>query len=384
MKNIRNYFVNEVITNFMSLEYDMPYIPFVFDDKTLQELYSYLNSNDELAYERGKKYLDYLKKIKNKQTEGLDGIYVPVHNANEFFNLLQELANLYPKDSKAELTYVWLRMGIDDIQNVEYFLKKQISFQKNNYVFESYKEILSLKEHRVLAYHIDTNKEYYEADRHITFMIRDSSKDIFDIPNDYEFPGIYFGLTKEKNKPICYIYSIQNINNLKDENIKKDLQPIRKQLRNKYVSSDFLIGLSLFLDFLYDYNIVDIVIPTLQVFNYAYHKQLSNSLSNSFNDYDETYKQQLEELYKQGDRSDKVLDYIYTKKQVDRFVDKEDLISHNKTERLIHMFYELQQFFHSFDIICTPFIEGENLIIKLHGKSNVLNNMNVPANKKTK
>ena len=140
----------------------------------------------------------------------------------------------------------------------------------------------------------------------------------------------------------------------------------------------------MFLDYLYDLNVVDIVIPTLQIFNYQYHKQLSDSISNSFDSYSEEDKRKLEELYAQGDRSDKVLDYIHTKKQVDRFVNKQDLISHNKTERFVQMFYELQHLFNSFDIISTPFIEGENLIIKLHGKTNILKNMNEQKNEKSK
>ena len=379
MENIRKFFVNEIASNFMSLEYNMPYIPLVFDDKTLEELYSYLDKGNQIKYENGKKYLDYLKNIKNKQDQRIDDIYIPVHDTKEFFNLLQELT----KYSKS-LTYLWLRMGVDDTQNVERFLKRQISFSKNYSILKPYKEILSLGEHRVVAYSIDTNREYYEADRHITFMIRNSTQDIFDLPKDYEFPGIFFGLTKENNKATCYIYGIQNLSNCKDINIKDDLQPVRKQLRNKYVSADFLIGLSLFLDYLYDLNVVDIVIPTLQIFNYQYHKQLSDSISNSFDSYSEEDKRKLEELYAQGDRSDKVLDYIHTKKQVDRFVNKQDLISHNKTERFVQMFYELQHLFNSFDIISTPFIEGENLIIKLHGKTNILKNMNEQKNEKSK
>ena len=363
MENIRKFFVNEIASNFMDPEYSVPYIPFAFDEKTLEELYSYLNKNNQIKYENGKKYLDYLKTIKEKQDEGIDGLYVPIHDSKEFFNLLEELS----KKSKL-LTYLWLRMGVDDTENVEKFLKRQISFLKNYSVLIPYKEILSLGEHRVLAYRIDTNREYYEADRHITFMIRDSSQDIYEGSNDYEFPAIFFGFTKENNKATCYIYGIQNLSSFRDKNIKDDLQHVRKRLRNKYVSADFLIGLSLFLDFLYNLNVVDVVIPTLQVFNYQYHKQLSNSISDFFDSYSEEDKIKLEKLYAQGDRSDKVLDYIHTKKQVERFVNKEDLISYNKTERFVQMFYELQHLFNSFDIISTPFIEGENLIIKLHKK----------------
>ena len=44
-------------------------------------------------------------------------------------------------------------------------------------------------------------------------------------------------------------------------------------------------------------------------------------------------REELEKRYQQGDRSDKVLDYLHTKSMIPRFVGKEDIISQNKTER---------------------------------------------------
>ena len=153
---------------------------------------------------------------------------------------------------------------------------------------------------------------------------------------------------------------------------KNNLQDIRKKLRNKNVSADLIIGMSLFLDYLYDRGVTEIEIPTLQVFNYQYHECLSKSISDCVSGYTDEDIAEIEDLMKCGCLCDKVTDYLHTMSMVERFVDKEDLISYNKSERFIDLFMELMEKNSNIELICEPFIQGENMKIRINGKSNLL------------
>ena len=383
MENIRKIFLTRTIPDMLCDIYSMPEIKFVFDDKTLNEFVNYLDKDDNDLYTKGLKSINYLAKNSKDAREGVDETYIYVTDSDRFFYLLKKLVEFYFEDYKHSINAsynfirsIWLRMGSNDIVNVEKFLERQALFMKNYSVLPEYREIDTFDNKDVLAYRIKDNEDWFETNKNIVFSIRKYSDDLFDIPINYEFPAIHFGISKENGKPICYIYGIQSLNGFHNENIKDDLQPIRKKFRNKYVSADFIICLSLFLDFLYDIGIRIVEVPTLQVFNYSYHENLSSNINNSFGSYTDGDKKEIEELYENGDRSDRVEDYMHTKKMVSRFVDKQDSISYNKTERLIYTFLEIINNNDSIELVSEPYGQSDNMVINLYGKTNVLSDYN--------
>lgn len=383
MENIRKIFLTRIVPDMLCSIYSIPEIKFVFDDKTLNDFEKYLNKGDDVSYAKGLKSIKYLANNSIAAREGVDDTYIYVYDSNSFFSLLEKLLELFINDychsindSYNFIRSIWLRMGSDDIVNVEKFLERQILFTKNYSVLPEYKEIYTFDNKDVLAYHIKDNEDCFETNKNIVFSIRKSSDDLFDMPKDYDFPAIHFGISKEKGKSICYIYGIQSLNEFHNEDIKCDLQPIRKNFRNKYVSADFIICISLFLDFLYDIGIRTVEIPTLQVFNYSYHENLSSNISENFNSYTDNEKREIEKLYECGDRSDKVEDYMHTKKMVSRFVNKQDSISYNKTERLIYTFLEIINNNDSIVLKSEPYGQSDNMVISLYGKTNVLDKYN--------
>lgn len=381
MENIKKVFLTKTITDFLSVEYGMPYIKFVFDEETLDSFENYLDKEDNDSYNKGLKSIDYLKKIKKEALDKKDDIFIYIHDPDRFFWLLEKNIDIYSKspgrklhDSYNFIRSIWLRMSSSDVDNVEEFLERQAYFLKNDSLIQEYKELFSLDSGEVLAYRINDNDDWFETNKNIEFSIRKSTDNFFEGSKDYDFPVIHFAFSKEDGKPTCFIYGIQTLKEIHNEEIKAELQPIRKELRNKYVSADFIISLSLFLDYLYDLGIKDIEVPTLQVFNYPYHEYLSNSIENNFSSYTEEDKKEIEKLYKQGDNSDKVQDYMHTKKMVSRFVNKQDSISYNKTERLIYTFLELINNNSNIELINEPYIQGNNMVIHLNGKTNILDN----------
>ena len=378
MADIKKIFLTQTIADFMSPECDMPYIKFVFDKETLTDFINHLDSKDQYTYQYGIESIKYLLDTYKDYHEGKDDIYIKVHDPDKFFSLLEKLIyyNSLKKERKLRdfnnyIRSIWLRMSPSDIDNVEGFLERQLKFIMNDSLLPEYKEIMKLNDKDVVAFRVKQNDDWFETDQNITFSIRRNMGSIFD-DQDYEFPAIHFGFAKEDGIKKCYIYGIQLLSKNQDEEIREELQPIRKSLRNKHVSPDFIITLSLFLDYLYDHDIRDIEIPTLQVFNYPYHEHLSSNIKNSYDGYTEEDKQRIEKAIEDGEYSNALFDYIHTKSMVSRFVDKQDDISHNKTERFIEIFQELMNKNPNIELLSEPFIEGENLKIHLNGKTDIL------------
>ena len=100
-------------------------------------------------------------------------------------------------------------------------------------------------------------------------------------------------------------------------------------------------------------GIYDIKVPLLQLLNYDYHISMS-----------EDYKHNLETLNKkieEGKITEYDQVYIQVKDVYDKVADKEDIISKNKTERLVHTFYVLNEIYNNIKILSDPFIEDDKL-----------------------
>ena len=374
MDKIKKIFLTKTIPDLLNEEFDMPYIKFVFDEKTLDELWNDLYEEFQNDCQSGRVvdsqiYRDGLKSLLCLQKNRLiyrhingDDVFIPVHDSKQFFSLLQELIDLYAKrrhsallDDRNFIRSIWLRMGVEDVENVEIFLRRQRVFVANESVISEREEFAESNDDR-LVYSVNENRDWFETNKNIVFSIhrlplkgQHSFKELLELrelpSNEYEFPAIHFAFSYENNRPICYLYGIQQIDHpLKGENIKKIIQPIRKQLRNKYASADILIGLSLFFDFLYGMGIEDVIIPTLQVFNYPFHEHLYSSFK-----YDETALS--------GEKKELVPDDI----------------SWNKSERLAYSIMELCERYPVLHITSYPFEEGENLHVKINGEINLLN-----------
>lgn len=372
-ENIIKTFIYHVIPKLLSFEYDMDYIRFVFDLDTIKGIEKKV-SDDKEYQDKG---ITSLKHLYNNQKEYLenDDIYIKVNDPDRFFNLLQDILNEYRKveeDSfiKGEnfLVSIWLRMGINDINNVEDFLEKQLRFLKNRDIISYNPSLLYENNEISLMYQNAYNHDLFETNNHLRFSVRSK-----DEKTRYDLPVIHYALYNDDTNPVCYLYGIQNIDdyNRYDENILEYLKEVKKDLRNKYVSKDILFTLGIFMDFMNQTGISEIRVPLYQVFNHTYHERLSKSIDEAYNSYGDE-KENLEELFLLGDVSDKTLDYIHDKKMYNKFVGKEDIISKNKTERLVNTFISLQDILENIEIENDPLVQGDELIIKIKKKSGLL------------
>jgi hypothetical protein len=378
MEDIRQIFLTKTIPDFLRWEVNMPYIKFLFDSDTLKSFDDYLDKKSD-DYSKGLNSIRYLTQIYQESMTNKEQIYIRVHDSDRFFKLLEELIDCYSKKNGHALLYhynfirsIWLRMGVSDIDDVEGFLERQINFIKNETVLNDYKEIDKFASNEVLACHISENEDWFETNKNIVFSIRRTPDSYLEPDIDYEFPAIHFAVSNLDGKKTCFIYGMQSLHKSDADEIKSDIQFVRKSLRNKNVSADFIIGMSLFLDYLYDHGITDIEIPTLQVFNYVYHECLSDTIFNSYSSYTDDDIKEIEDMIKLGVLTDKVTDYLHTYGMVSRFVGKQDSISYNKSERFINIFVELMEKNPNIELVCEPFVQGENMKIRINGKSNIL------------
>lgn len=396
------FFCLILIPDFKGEYYNMPYLNFVFKESDIQKITYYLRSMEvnegqvtlnirvhlpqrEIASIVIDKVLAILNKTKKEYDDNPqdDSIYIWVSDYQEFFELLENIRVVFEDKSPynnfnvtALLRTIWLRMGVTDINNVLIFLKRQLQFIKNDYLFNTYETNFREYNSLIVSYENRGNRDWFETNRHMRFFLKKLDEDS---PSPfgysylyYSLPVIHYALIKEDDKPTCYIYGIQNLDNSKDEKVKELIQKERRRLRNKEVSPDFILALNLFIELLKSKGITHIKVPLLQVFNYTYHEHLGMYYKRELTEsYSPEKIVELEELSKSKSISDEVQDYKENKDLCDKYYGKEDIISKNKTERLLETFKLVKEYYGNLEFMSEPFIEGDNLVCNIVNEKNI-------------
>ena len=244
-------------------------------------------------------------------------------------------------------------------------------FIKNDYKLPTSPNLFKTINNLEICYFNQGNQEWFETNRHIRPLIRrvvgeyynSYFEEITKIYKYYYLPTIHCGFIKEDDIPTCYVYGIQQLGKHdQDPVIKNITQEERKRLRNKYVSPDFIIALKILVDILREKGITTIKVPLLQVYNYEYHQNVGNLYYEKLKSYS---PERIHDLEWMNASFEAVEEYDNIKRQVARFHEKEDIISANKTERLIYAFYLLAEKYDDIEIITEPFIESDHLICKI-------------------
>lgn len=333
-------------------EYDPPDGYYIYG-KDIEETISILKSNLE----------EYL----NHKDENIHYIYIDdIFRFNNLLNRLHDvLTGQLQWHKYSILSGIWIRMSPNDLDNIYKFLEKQILFIKskyfpipNNLLNEHNKQthICDIGSYEVI-FQISDNSIWYETSREVLLTIKNKY-----FKNRFLFlPDIHFETIEEDGRMVCYIYAIQDRKHVlkwfDEKSAEKDLSPIKKQLRNKYVNYRFVLALEIFIQILRENGIYDIKVPLLQIFNYDYHVCMSEDCKERMT--------LLENEVREGKLSVEDANYEQTKELYSHVADKEDIISKNKTERLIQTFMLVEERFQDIQILSEPFIQDENLIVKV-------------------
>lgn len=225
----------------------------------------------------------YIKKLQllENQDSTLPTLYVK--DSYLFFNLLVEIVNeslslnykYGLKLSEREycilvLRRIWLRMGPNDFNNVESFLKRELEFLKNYWLDidyrKNYEKIDNFNENIVIKSSM-VGATWDETFHEMSYSIVLPDRTL------HELSRVRYGLIEEDNEKVCYIYAIQNE---KNPHINKKIQRELYKFCNKNgdlgVHPNQIYTMYLFLKELEKIGVTKIKVPIMQVLNYPYHE----------------------------------------------------------------------------------------------------------------
>ena len=311
-----------------------------------------------------------------------DDIVIKIEDIDEFFNLLMQIkkevdkrSDYYLFTSRNLLSSIWLRMGPEDFDDINGFLRKQLTFIKNEFFFGKTTKLLKRKGNLELYYRNQSNQDWFESNSYIEFFFRKVSED--SCVENYYLPSVHYGIKEENGEKVVYVFGIQNVNeNEKNPEVRKEIHSERKKLRNKELSPDFMLSLKYFIDLMIKKGIHTIKVPMLQVYNYDYHEAMSEQAQRNCV-YDEKEIERIEQKIQEGIENEETEEYIFTKEFYNRFYNKQDLISKNKTERLLLIIEKMQEIYDNIEILNEPMIQGDYLLIRIKEKRDNLSKSKV-------
>ena len=384
---LSGYFRNN--SNDMPNLFGVSNINFVFDTKTINEICDCIEKYKNTDYstlrkwllEINDKYTNDINKDFGDITDEDNQIYIKVNDYKKFFKLIQKIQKIKDKQYRYNkgvngrdlIQSMWLRMGPSDLENVISFLERQIEFLENDNYFQTYMMHYGDTQNLRICYFNEDNQLWFETNKHICFYLGDvnNAVDSYDIKNGmYRLPAVHYGLSNENGELVCYIYGIQNLENDNQnifatfsEETKNEIHSNKRKFGRLRISRDLPLALMYFLDLLEQNGITKIKVPTLQVFNYDYHIELSKNSASLFSKYTSEQITYYEEQIKKGIIGEDEIKYIGARDYYNRFYGKEDSISENKTERLIQIFSLVEEKLKNIEILRYSFEGGDEYMV---------------------
>ena len=357
-------------------ESEIPALNIVFPDSAFK-LFEYVKNH---PYTKEGSYIPPLydrdiEKAKIENNSNPDLPTINIHNPVKFFELLTDIINSW-RDFKNKcfgsyspralfiqnIKRLFLRMSPSDFDNIEQFLQKELSFLKDE-TFDEYlskNTVIGEYEGYILKTALEEAPSWCETSKKMTFYLTNDNNEF------HTLPSIYFGITEEYGEQVCYIYAIQNERHrAENKRIQRTLYKLNKGIENPDVNPASVLVLQTFINMLKEKGITNIKVPCLQVLSYRYHEILSDTTKR---DFEKNYsKEQLEYINNLNsyDRERKLEEYEWQKLWYSHVVDKQDFISETKTEGLFKIFRRVQEQFSTIELLNTPFIEDENLNIRI-------------------
>ncbi len=246
------------------------------------------------------------------------------------------------------LRRIWLRMGVDDIANIEVFLEKQLQFTRNR-LLDTYniEKIYSFNDYKIFM-KSENNPTWDETTRSMIFTIKRND-------STYELPHVLYDIDDEG---ICYIYAVQSSKDKKDKKIERELYKLNKNIENPNVHPSKVYAMILFINELKKKGISKIRIPSMQVLSYRYHELLSKQAEKNL----ENAKAALERF---PDDEYVRKKYEYSKQWYNATYEKQDKINYLKTIELINLAHRIIEHDLSTEIVNEVNIQGDYLGIKI-------------------
>lgn len=246
------------------------------------------------------------------------------------------------------LRRIWLRMGIEDLTNIEAFLENQLQFTRNRLLDTHSTEKIYSSDSSEIFMKSEVNPTWDETTRSMIFTIKRND-------STYELPHILYDIDDEG---ICYIYAVQSSKSKKDKKIERELYKLNKDIENPNVHPSKVCAMILFINELKKKGISKIRTPSMQVLSYRYHELLSEQAKEAL----EKAKTELENF---PDDKGVRINYEHAKQWYDVTYEKQDKINYLKTEELINLAYRITEHDPSIEIINEVNVQGDYLGIRV-------------------
>ena len=343
LKAVIEYFATNTIHDIKS-ESEVPRVNFIFNKEGIK-LFQIVK---EHPYQIDRKWDSNIKEedIKALLPENNRDNTCPIIVVNDaliFFDTITKITNAYirfstyygyqcsPKATALQIMRrIWLRMGIDELTNVEDFLQKQLEFIESEIFLENRFEtkIDTLGKYDVLM-KVNRNRSYDETTRNMSFKIVTKEKTV------YELPHVHYDID---NNGVCYLYAVQSDSNIEqDKKVERILYRLNAGIKDTNNHPSFVYSTMLFLNYLKENGITKVKVPKLQVLSYRYHQLLGEKTKREF--ISQWGKEPLEQLKDLPEwmYKERMIHYKQDKLWYDHTVGKEDFIHKTKTEGLFHL-----------------------------------------------
>lgn len=251
--------------------------------------------------------------------------------------------------NKLVLTTLWANATYDDFEDSEEFLRKQISFLKDN-TFSEYNEPTIIGYSEVLGGYIEIENISEPILNETPYSLKISLIES-DTNERYTFPLVRYGIKDDK----CYIYAVQknkkyDIDNAFKKKVnrrlfkigenfdtKNDTYENYKEGNLKDVSASFVVASNIALGLLSSKGINDIVVPSILI---------------------ERWNAKEKNIIVRSKKEDDSKEYINSNK------DEHDQIQSNLTEKLLRTFLRIVSHNNTFEVTSYPFDIDSSLHIR--------------------
>ena len=339
----------------------------VLNSDTIKKNLELQNMSDEEVNEK-------LGDLLDDDTIGKFSVNIKVDNAAIFFTCLRDFVNktldLYRDYGETDLltwsimqdllANVWLRMGINDVENPIPFLKKQIDFTKNRKLDIMHPTKISTYSGYDVIMYTKPNKYFDETSRTMFFKLTKKDETTGRILEDYTLPKVLYDIDKND---ICYIYGVQNVlprdkHDTNEKKIKRELYKLNKGVENPTVHPSKVLALMLFINHLRNNGITNVTVPSMQVLSYMYHEVLSRTSDEELKKADKDFDMNSESAHASDKLKTANLNY-------DRFYNKQDIISYLKTEELFNLVNRIVEHTPGMEITNEMNLQGDSINIRL-------------------
>ena len=265
----------------------------------------------------------------------------------ELFFVRTKASGFMVSEMKNCFEQIWLRATPEDFNNSEQFLRRQVEFI-NNTTFAKYDNEAIVGSLRFLDSHIlavknEIARTWDETPQEFKIIIYDKehyqNRKLFERPH-FTLPVIRYGIYEKNGKKICHIGSVQTKKNMlyklltdkvPTDEIKKLFNRLRYKINKGMTDEGILetepshiIALNTFISFLHNEGITEIEAPSLHELDYQFHEKQNIIMVDNFQ------KEWTE--YKQNKFPER---YLEEKAKLEKALNKEDIISRNKSQRFI-------------------------------------------------